>query len=135
MQGEEDNDPQWKVLPDKWTAFRISPQLRTAAPTDMLEAIDALKRNPSDDTETHAKACFAYVQNCDNQAVPQELVDQFARLLVDALRNSKAAYDTGRCDGMVSMRRCPASVQCCALKVRGTRSQQLSEGFLIMRQF
>lgn len=102
----KDNDPQWKVLPDGRTAFRISPQLRTAAPTDMLEAIDALKRNSSDDTETHARKCFAYVQNFRNQAVPQELVGEFAKLLVDALRNSKAAYDTGQRKGMVPMRPC-----------------------------
>lgn len=123
MQGVKDHDPQWNVLPGGWTAFKISPQLRTAAPTDMLTAIDALKQNPSDDTETHAKACFAYVlQNYDqtiiSQAVSRELFEQFAVLLADALRNSKAAYNTGRHDGMVPMRRCPALAQCCALKVR-----------------
>lgn len=77
------------------------PYHRTAAPDDMLKAIKLLV-NPSPDAETHATRCFTDAKDSRGQSVNNNVVGQFAKLLIDALRNSKAAYDAGKWDGMVS---------------------------------
>jgi hypothetical protein len=101
MRRVEDNDPQWGVLPDTWTAFKFGgggTKYRTAAPTDMLAAFDRAETEINEDDGNpcaYAERCLTHARDSEKQRVESSLVPKYAKVLTDALHNSKAAYASG----------------------------------------